>query len=162
MRLLLFLFAVNCTLSVQAQRVMLFEKLTSSQSERVYEGELLRFRMEGDKFWQEGFIREMRPDIQALVINDRFILLDEIDAVHRGSTLASGIGYSLVTFGAGWSVFAALGYATDKDPTTSYSVDDAMVTVTSVGVGYLLIKLLGQRKFRTGKYKRLRIVDLDF
>lgn len=162
MRLALFLFALLCATGVQAQRVMLFEKLTSSQSERVYEGELLRFRMEGDNFWQEGYIREMRPDIQALVINDRFILLDEIDAVYRGSTLANGVGYSLVTFGAGWSVFAALGYATDKDPTTSYSGDDAMVTVTSVGLGYLLIKLLGQRKFRTGKFKRLRIVDLDF
>ena len=162
MRLTLFLFAVLGCLSLPAQRVMLFEKLTSSQSDRVYEGEPLRFRMKEDDFWQEGFIREMRPDIQALVINDRFILLDEIDAVYRGNTFASGVGYSLVTFGAGWSVFAALGYATDKDPTTSYSVDDALVTATSVGIGYLLIKVLGQRKFRTGKFKRLRIVDLEF
>ena len=162
MRLTLLLFAVLGCLSLSAQRVMLFEKLTSSQSDRVYEGESLRFRMQGDDFWQEGFIREMRPDIQALVINDRFILLDEIDAVYRGNTFASGVGYSLVTFGAGWSVFAALGYATDKDPSTRYSVDDALVTATSVGIGYLLIKVLGQRKFRTGKFKRLRIVDLEF
>lgn len=162
MRQLLLLAILLSAVSVQAQRVLLFEKLTSSRSDRVYEGEILRFRMEGDNFWQEGYIREMRPDIQALVINDRFIMLDEIESVYRGSTVANGIGYGLMTFGAGWSVFAALGYATDKIDSTNYSVDDALVTVTTVGAGYLLVKLLGRKKFRTGKFKRLRIVDLDF
>ncbi len=145
-----------------AQRVLLFEKLTSSKSERVYEGDALRFRMKGDNFWQEGYIREMRPDIQALVINDRYVLIDEIEAVYLGNTIASKIGYGLMTFGAGWSVFAALGYATDKDPSTSYSVDDALVTAVSVGTGFLLLKILGTRKFKPGKYKRLRVVDLSF
>ncbi len=145
-----------------AQRVLLFEKLTSSKSERVYEGDAMRFRMKGDNFWQEGYIREMRPDIQALVINDRYVLIDEIEAVYLGNTIASKIGYGLMTFGAGWSVFAALGYATDKDPSTSYSVDDALVTAVSVGTGFLLLKILGTRKFKPGKYKRLRVVDLSF
>ncbi|WP_420457911.1 hypothetical protein [Neolewinella sp.] len=159
--LLLLLFVLVCT-CVRAQRVLLFEKLTSSKSERVYEGDMLRFRMKGDKFWQEGYIREMRPDIQALVINDRYVLLDEIESVYQGNTIATKLGYGLITFGAGWSVFAALGYATDKDPSTSYSVDDALVTATSVGAGYLLIKVLGTRKFRPGKFRRLRIVDISF
>ncbi|WP_157974336.1 hypothetical protein [Lewinella sp. IMCC34183] len=162
MRLTLLLFAVLFCTCVRAQRVLLFEKLTSSHSERVYEGESLRFRMKGDDFWQEGYIREMRPDIQALVINDRYILLEEIDAVYRGHTAASRIGYALMTFGAGWSFFAALGYATDGYDDTSYSTDDALITAASVGTGFLLVKLLGKRKFRPGKYKRLRIVDLDF
>ncbi|MEM6772780.1 MAG: hypothetical protein AAF597_19535, partial [Bacteroidota bacterium] len=66
---------INQTGGLRAQRVLLFEKLTSSSSERLYEGEMIKFRMDGDKFWQDGLIREMRPDIQALVINDRFIML---------------------------------------------------------------------------------------
>lgn len=162
MRPILFFLVLFVCSGVQAQRVLLFEKLTNSKSDRVYEGEMLRFRLEGDNFWQEGYIREMRPDIQALVINDRYIMLDEIDAVYRGSTIANRIGYSLITFGAGWSLFAAVGYATDKVDNTNYSVDDALVTATSVGAGYLLVKLLGRKKFRPGKFKRLRIVDLNF
>lgn len=162
MRLTLLLLIVLCGTCVRAQRVLLFEQLTKSKSERVYEGEPLRFRLKGDDFWQEGYIREMRPDIQALIINDRYILLDEIDAVFRGNTIATQLGYGLMTFGAGWSFFAVLGYATDKIDETNYSASDAMVTVASVGTGFLLVKLLGRRKFRTGKYKRLRIVDLNF
>ena len=162
MRLLFLFLLVVASTCVPAQRVLLFEKLTSSKSQRVYEGDPIRFRMQGDGFWQEGYIRELRPDIQAMVINDRYILLDEIEAIDRGATIAAKLGYGLITFGAGWSFFAAVGYAVDRDPSTSYSTDDALVTASSVGIGYLLIKVLGRSQFRPGKTRRLRIVDLSF
>ncbi|MBB4080099.1 hypothetical protein GGR28_002729 [Lewinella aquimaris] len=162
MRLILLLFLGLLCTRVPAQKVLLFEKLTDSKSQRMYEGDLLRFKLKGDDFWQEGYIREMRPDIQALVINDRFVMIEEIAVVHRGGTIATQLGYGLMTFGAGWSVFAALGYSTDKDPTTSYTTDDALVTAVSVATGFALLKVLGTRKFRTNKYRRLRIVDISF
>ena len=145
-----------------AQRVMLFEKLTASQSERVYEGERLKFRMKGDKFYQEGPIREMRPDIQALVINDRYVMLDQIDVIHRGKTFGAAAGYGLVTFGVGWSFWGLIGNATDGDPLTKYEDRDLMISLTSIGTGLLINQLFGQRKFKPGKYKRLRVVDTSF
>jgi len=158
---LLLLLVVFCT-CLSAQKVLLFEKLTASKSERIYEGDYLRFKMKGDKFWQEGYIREMRPDIQALVINDRFIVLDEIALVDRGTTIAARIGIGMVTFGVAWSGFALVGYSLDGDSTTSYSTGDALVSATSIAAGFAVFKLLGQRRFRPGKYKRLRVVDLSF
>lgn len=148
--------------TLTAQRVLLFEKLTDSRSERLYEGEMLRFKMKGDNFWQEGPIRQMRPDIQALVINDRFIMTDEIALVDQGSTAFAAAGYGLMTFGAGWSFWALAGNATDGNPLTQYETRDLMVTLTSVGTGFLLTKLLGRKRFKTGKYKRLRVVDTSF
>lgn len=162
MRSLLFLFALAYCTCVPAQRVLLFEKLTDSKSQRVYEGDELRFKLKGDDFWQEGYIREMRPDIQALIINDRYVMLDQIAIVDRGQTIFAKIGYGMVTFGAGWSILALVGYNTDGDPNSQYSRSDATVSLTSLGLGYGLVKTLGQRRFRTGKYKRLRVVDLSF
>lgn len=162
MRLFTLLFLVFACTGVSAQKVLLFEKLTASQSDRVYEGERLKFRMKGDKFYQEGFIREMRPDIQALVINDRYILLDEIDIVNRGRTFGATAGYGLMSFGVGWSFWSVVGNATDGDPLTRYENRDLMVSLTSIGTGFLINKLFGQRKFRQGKYKRLRVVDTSF
>lgn len=160
--LLTLLFLTVLSTCVRAQRVLLFEKLTSSSSERMYEGEMIKFRMQGDKFWQEGPIREMRPDIQALVINDRFIMLDEIEVIHQGSTFAGAAGYSLMAFGAGWSFWSLAGNYTDGDPMTRYESRDLMVTLTSVGTGFLLSRVLGRKRFKTGKYKRLRVVDTSF
>jgi hypothetical protein len=157
---LLFL-SVFCTCA-RAQKVLLFEKLTSSSSERFYEGENIKFKMKGDKFWQEGPIREMRPDIQALVINDRFIMLDEIDTVHQGRTVAGIAGYSLMTFGVGWSFWALAGNYTDGDPTTNYENRDLMTSLTSIGSGLILSQIFGKKRFKVGKYKRLRVVDTTF
>lgn len=163
MRLLLPLLLIGMlSTCARAQRVLLFEKLTSSSSERLYEGEILKFKMKGDKFWQQGPIREMRPDIQALVINDRFIMLDEIDTVNQGSTIAGVAGYSLMTFGVGWSFWAVAGNYTDGDPTTNYERRDLMTSLTSIGTGLILSQIFGKKRFKTGKYKRLRVVDTSF
>jgi hypothetical protein len=163
MRVLLVVFVLACTCApARAQRVLLFERLTESKSERLYEGDILRYKLEGEKYWREGYIREMRPDIQALIINDGFVMLDDIAVVDRGNTIATPAGLGLITFGIGWSTFALIGYNTDGDPETQYDGFDASVSATSVGLGYLVWKLLGTRRFRTGKYKRLRIVDTSF
>ncbi|TXF88688.1 hypothetical protein FUA23_13560 [Neolewinella aurantiaca] len=162
MRLITLLLILSFGTCVSAQRVLIFEKLTASKSDRVYEGEYLKFKMKGDKFWQEGPIREMRPDIQALIINDRFVMLDEIDTVHRGATAGAAVGYGLMTFGVGWSFWSLAGNYTDGNPLTKYENRDLMITLTSVGTGFLINKLLGQRKYKTGKYKRLRVIDTSF
>jgi hypothetical protein len=163
MRLTLLLIALLAfTASLTAQRVLLFEKLTDSRSERLYEGEMLRFKMKGDNFWQEGPIRQMRPDIQALVINDRFIMTDEIAVIDQGNTVFAAAGYGLMTFGAGWSFWGVVGTATDGNPTTRYETRDLMVSLTAIGTGFLMTKLLGKKRYKTGKYKRLRVVDTSF
>jgi hypothetical protein len=159
--LLLLLLIIGGT-CVRAQRVLLFEKLTESKSERLYEGDVLRYKLKEEDYWREGYIREMRPDIQALVINDGFVMLDDIAVVDRGTTFAAKAGLGLITFGVGWSAFALIGYNTDGDPNTQYSGGDAAVTATSVATGFLLWKILGTRRFKPGKYKRLRIVDVTF
>jgi hypothetical protein len=162
MRVLLFLLLILPCTCVRAQRVLLFEQLTESKSPRLYEGDVLKYKLKEEKYWREGYIREMRPDIQALVINDGFVMLDDIAVVHRGNTIATPFGLGLITFGVGWSTFALVGYNTDGDPETQYSGFDAAVSGTAIGAGLLLWKLFGTRRFRPGKYKRLRIVDTSF
>lgn len=157
---LLFLL-LACT-SVRAQRVLLFERTNKPVAERVYAGEDFRFRLVGDDFWQEGPIRELRPDIQALVINDRYIMLDEIESVHRGSTFFAAAGYSMMTFSVAWTGIGLVGYATDKDPSTNFTSSDVTIAVTSMATGYLLNRFLGQRKYKLSEKKRLRIIDTSF
>jgi hypothetical protein len=37
-----------------------------------------------------------------------------------------------------------------------------MTSLTPIGSGFLIYKLFGQRKYKTGKYKRLRVIDTSF
>lgn len=163
MRQLLLLCFILFLIPLSAQRVLLLERANQSKSERLMEGDEITFRLRGDKFWQSGNIAELRPDIQAMVINDRFIMLEEIESLRfPGSRFGSGIGLSLITFGAGWSAFALVGYATDGDETTAYSATDMSVTLTTVGTGLLLRQIFSRKKFKVNDRRRLRIVDLTF
>lgn len=163
-RLLLLTLSIILGVSgISAQRVLLLEKSGQDTAQKLVPGDGLTFQMKGDNFWQTGLISELRPDIQAMVINDRFIMIDEIEALQfSGSGFLNYAGLSLITFGAGWSVFALVGYATDGDPSTSYSGFDLTVTATTVGTGFLLRKIFARRKFKLNERRRLRIVDLDF
>lgn len=161
--LLYLLFLLAALPLLNAQRVLLLENMRSSKADRFYEGQAIVFRMQGDNFWQDGFITELRPDIQSIVINDRFVMLDEVEALQLpGAGFATGIGYSLMTFGLGWSAFALVGYATDGQEDTRYSGMDLGVTLVSVGSGFLLKSLFAKRQYKLSDRKRLRIVDLSF
>ncbi|PHI19625.1 hypothetical protein CEQ90_12190 [Lewinellaceae bacterium SD302] len=160
--LLLIFFTLGQSL-LYGQRVLLLEKAGQNQSQKLYEGDGLTFRMKGDNFYQEGMISELRPDIQAMVINDRFILLNEVESLRfEGSGILNYAGLSLMTFGVGWSLFAAAGYAVDGNPETSYSGFDLTVSATSFATGFLLRKLFARRRFKLNDRKRLRVVDLSF
>ena len=146
-----------------AQRVLLLEKSGQNTAEKITEGSEITYRIKGDDFWQEGYIDELRPDIQAMVINDRFVMLDEVEALKfPGARFGGAAGTSLITFGLGWSTFALLGYATDGNPETSYGNRDLTVTLVSVGAGLLLRKIFQNRKYKVSDRKRLRVVDLTF
>lgn len=162
----LLLFATLCLFTganLSAQRVLLLEKKGRDQAQRLMEGDELTFRMKGDNFWQSGRITELRPDIQAIVMNERYILLDEIEALRfTRSNLAGVIGPTLMTFGVGWSTWALIGYATDGNPDTAYSSFDATVSATAVATGFLMWKLFRRRKIKLNDRNRLRILDLTF
>ncbi|MFT6720323.1 MAG: hypothetical protein ACJA0J_001118, partial [Bdellovibrionota bacterium] len=53
-------------------------------------------------------------------------------------------------------------YNTDGDPTTQYGRQDLMTSLTTIGSGFLIYKLFGQRKYKTGMYTRLRVIDTSF
>lgn len=159
---LLIVFPLMLTLPATAQRVLLLEKANASNAKRITVGEELKFRMLGDDFWQQGVIREMRPDLNALVINDRYVPLEDIETLHLGSTFAAAAGIALMTFSVSWTGIGLVGYNTDKDPTTNFTRSDVTIAVTSAATGFLLWKLFGQKKVRLGKKHRLRMIDTTF
>ncbi|MEM7572228.1 MAG: hypothetical protein AAF433_04990 [Bacteroidota bacterium] len=160
--LLSLVFLVSLANGLQAQLTLLLERSGQDQSERRFEGDQLRYRLAGDRLWREGAIQEMRPDINSLVINDRYVKLSDIEQLDLGNArflYAGGLG--LQTFGVGWGFFALVGYATDGNSETSISGADLMVAGTAFVTGFIISKL-ARRRFKVNRNRRLRIVDLTF
>lgn len=164
MRIGLLFFLLNLSLSLLSQKVLLIEKRNSPQTQKLYEGAYIQYKLIGEKKWRAGEIYELRDDTQMIVFRNHYLPLDQIQMMREHKPWPKNIGYMLGAFGLSWSGFAAIGTATDGDPNTRYRWSDAAVTGISVGTGLLLPVLFGTRKMRFGeKHKwHLRVVDVSF
>ncbi|MEL6837346.1 MAG: hypothetical protein AAFP77_30345 [Bacteroidota bacterium] len=158
--LLLFLISWN----LQAQRVLLIEKLNSAQTTKLYAGSYIQYRIVGDDSWYGEHIYDLRDDTQALVFPNHYVPISEITMLRQRRPAVQGLGITLITFGLAWSGYAAIGTATDNDPNTNYRTSDAMVTAVASGTGLLLPALFGTKRMRFGEGERLRlrIIDITF
>lgn len=161
-RLIGCLLVLFLPLLLPAQRILLLEKKGNPRPERIYIGDRITYRLAGEDDWLEAEIYDLQEEQQLIVLEDRYVPLARVADLRFERSFARPAGLSLITFGLGWSAFAAVGYATDGDPTTRYSWGDAAVTATSTGLGFLIQKLFGNRRVRLGKQHRLRVIDVSF
>jgi hypothetical protein len=162
--LLLFLFLAVGPILLSAQKYLQIETRGRAATEKFPVGSYLEYQVEGDDFFSQGELIDLLPESQTLVMEDRYLSADRIVALRFERPFGKAAAYSLYTFGVAWSGFALIGYNTDNDPSTQYSLGDAVVTATSLGLGYLIQKTFSQRKVRLGKNKkkRLRLIDTTF
>lgn len=164
MRFFYLLLLLALTFSLKAQRVLLIEKPNSALTTKLYSGNYIEYRLEGEDTWYGEHIYDLREDTQALVFPSHYVPISEITMMRQRRPVARALGLTLLTFGISWSGFAAIGTATDGNPDTRYEASDAIVTGIAAGSGLLLPALFGTRRMRFGEGERfrLRILDISF
>ncbi|MCO6486856.1 MAG: hypothetical protein J5I98_00495 [Phaeodactylibacter sp.] len=163
MRSFLILLAIlsACGL-LHAQKVLQLEKYGRVRTEKMYIGDPITYRLQGEQGFQAGYIEDIRVEEGLLVLSDRYVKVQDISTLRyeRGWPRATGI--SLFWFGLGWSGFAAIGTALDGDDDTRYRWSDAIVSAGSIGLAFVIPPLFKHKDVRMGKRRRLRLLDLRF
>lgn len=155
----LFLAALNV---LSAQKVLQIEKYGNPNSQKIQIGTLLDYRLAGEEYFREGYIEDFRVKDSLIVFGDRYVKVHNIAELRFPRTWGKAVGTSLIIFGAAWSGFALIGFAADKDPSTSYSSRDAVISAVSAGMGYALTRIVRYKHIRMDKRHRLRLLDLRF
>ena len=158
----LLILLASFTLNAAAQKVLQIEKYGSPVSKKIYVGEEITYRLQGDEIWHTGYINDLLIERDVIALDDRYINMKEIEAFRYQRGWTTPVSISLVTFGAAWSGFALIGTATDGDPTTSYRASDAVVSAVSIGLGLAVGTLLKTKVIKFGNRRRLRMLDLSF
>jgi hypothetical protein len=158
----LFVFALFAVLPLSAQKVMQIERYGSPQTEKIFIGDVIEYQITGEAFFRTGYIEDFKVEDNLIQIGDYYLQVDEISALRFNRAWAKAGGAGLMIFGASWSGFALLGYATDGDPNTSYSTSDAIVSLTSIGLGYGISRLFRYKTVRLNDRRWLRLLDLRF
>ena len=155
--LLLFLFP-----AAQAQRILQIERYGRPKTTKIFIGEEISYRLKGNEFWHTAVIEDLLVDNNLLVLDDRYVKMEEIESLRYYRSWPRPISRSLFWFGAAWSSFAAIGTLTDNDPSTHYRWSDAVVTASSWLLALVIPRIFRHRTITFGKRKRLRILDLNF
>lgn len=163
MRPILLFTLLHCiALPAIGQQVLQIEKYGSPKTEKIYIGEPITYQLKGDERYITAFLEEVRPEDSLLLLGNRYVYVHEISSLRFDRPWAKAAGVSLFWFGIGWSGFAAVGTALDGDPDTSYRWSDAAVTLTSLGLSFVIPRLFRYKTVRLGERRRLRALDLSF
>ena len=149
-------------LFLSGQKVMQIETSGRIKTKKIFKGEGLEYLLNGSDTWTYGVIEDFNIERNLIVFGDRYVKVDEIVAIRYFKPGASRMGTQLALFGLAWSGFAAIGTATDGNPDTNYRWSDAAVTASAAGLGYAYAKLFKYKKYKIGKRRRLRVIDLTF
>ena len=157
--LLMYCFGIS---SVWGQKVLQIERYGKARTEKIFIGEEITYKLKGEKEWRQGYIEDLLVDEKLIVLGNRYVKIDEIAAFRYYRPWTKAARLTFFWFGAGWSLFAAVGTLTDGNPDTNYRWSDAYVTGTSWFLAFIIPKVFKYKVVKFGVKKRLRLLDLRF
>lgn len=158
---LIVLVHLSFCVSTEAQVFMQLERSGRPKAQRIYPGEVIQYRYQGQ--WYTGEIQEFLPDAGMVVLTRHTLRASDIEALRYRRDWPKPVGRQIMLFGLSWSAWALIGTATDNEPGVDYRWSDAAVTATATGLGLALPAIVKKhRVVEMGKKRRLRILDLNF
>lgn len=157
--LFLFLFLLS-VLPAHAQKVLQIEKRGKIKTKKYYLGEELTFQLKGGSDWYTDVMIDIKVEDKIIVFSERFVKVNDIKTIksYKNASFANRTEKSLYSFGTAWLLFS-LGGTLAGEPLNDLAWK---VPATSAGLGFLIKRLFYTRKYRIGKKRRLRVLDLSF
>ena len=159
--LLLFLSLVFLSLStcLYGQKFVQMEKYGTLKVKRYYVGETLTFRLEGDKYWYTDVIRDILPEDDLIVFENRAVKVKDITFLKsfHNAAWSKGIAMKLYIFAGGWLVFNFGGLPLGG----TLSALTWQVPALAVATGFIIRTLFRSKKYKIGKRRWLRLLDLS-
>lgn len=148
--------------SLNGQQMLSLEKYGKAKTKKIFSGESISYQAKNQDGWYDAVIEGFRMDQNTIVLSDRYVNVNDITALRYPRGWPKAASLSLYTFGVSWSGLALVGTLTDGDPNTNYRWSDAVVSGTSLALGFAFSRIGPFRKIRIGDRRRLRLVDVSF
>jgi len=163
MRPLLLVIFLSCLFlsPTLCQKVLQMEKYGKLKTKKYFIGEELVFQLEGDDYWYRETIQDLYVDENTILFNNRVIKVDQIVAIK--SYKSRGWSRALSTnayFASGAFVgFSLLAKAVNLADLSRATIIIPGVTIV---VAWIIRKIFNSKKYKIGKKRKLRVLDLNF
>jgi len=152
-----FLFAIT---PACGQKILQMEKRGKVKTKKWYLGDILTFKIKGEKGWIKDEILDIKVEEGIIVFSERFVYVEDIRIIksYKNARFARSAQASLYTFGAAWLFYSLVGTLTGE-PLNDLSWQ---VPTSSFGLGFLIKQIFYSRKLRIGKKRKLRLLNISF
>lgn len=144
-----------------SQKFLQLEKTGTLKTTRYYIGDDITFQLvNDDKGWYTRNIQDIDVDNNRLVFINSVLPIDSIGAIQLdGSSFGKAIGGALQYGGPGIALTSLSLSVANSRPVDWTAIGSAAICS---GVGTAIRAASKKKKFKVGKNKRLRVLDLNF
>ncbi len=142
-----------------AQISMVLEGYGARRVHEYYIGDVLVYKLEDDKHWNRVTIQGYDAETGLILAEHGVIRIDDITRLKRlgGKKTPRFLAKTFGLFGAQWLVYSGLYSAASE---YSFQKRDWQIPAASGILSGIMHIISGDRRYRVGKSKRLRIRDL--
>jgi len=159
---LVFLFIIAFLTVTSGQKYLIIERSGSPHTKRfgIYDEITFQLR-DDDKGWYKRQILDMNADAQLILLGDTWIPISDITRMRMSNkrVLATIIGGALMGGGASM-MLGDLWYTIRGN--SKYTQGGLEFGALNIAVGSAIRALLGPIKYKLGKKRRLRVIDVTF
>lgn len=156
MRLLGLILCLGISNFLFSQKVLQLERFGSPKVKKFYIGEDLNYQLIGDKTWYTGTIQNLIVEENIILFENRYVKLDDIRTLRKRLHWSKTIGNQLYVFAGSWLVFSAAGTLVGWE----LRWDTAIISGSALVSGWLIKNIFKYKKYKLGKKRRLRLLDL--
>ena len=159
---LVFFFISFFLTDMSGQKFLLIERSGSPHTKRYGMYDEITFQLKDDeKGWYKRQILDMNPDAQLVLLGDAWIAISDIARIRMSNkrVLATIIGSALQ--GGGASMILGDAWYTIRG-NSKYTQGGMEFGLLNIVVGTVVKTLLGPIKYKLGKKRRLRVIDVTF
>lgn len=149
------LFLVTANL-LAAQKFLQMERVGKVKVKKYYIGDDLTYRINDDDTWYSGTIQDLKVDEGIILFENRFVRIEDIRVIRKRRTWSRAVGRNMYNFAAGWLLFSAGGTLVGWD----FEWDSVLIPAAAASTGFLIQKLFKYKRYKIGKKRRLRMLDL--
>lgn len=141
------------------------EKINSPETVKYGVGSELVFKSYAySDQWQKGTIKSIDYDSQTVIFDHTFLTVDQIDKIKIRNLAGESFAWALKGFGGAWLIYGAIIDLFDLSSSEEKFFDRKNITigVVSIGIGFFIDKLGGNKVYTNNKTHRFRVIDLRF
>ncbi len=157
--LLLSLLLTSSSFALRAQVYLVLEGYHAKRVMEYVVGDPIHYKLQDDKLWNLGVITGLHPETGTVFLEHGSINISEVSGLRKvgKKQTPQKLSNALLLFGGQW-----IGYAAIADVADIYTMTtrDVIIGGGAAAGGGILRLFAGRRKFKVGKSKRLRILDL--